>query len=266
MCTAVTPRNVPAPPLIGTAGWSIPAELRDNFASSGSLLERYAKVFNAVEINSSFYRPHRWTTYERWAASVPTDFRFSVKIPKLITHELKLRDIDAPLKRFFGEVSGLGQKLGAILIQLPPSLAFDQEITADFLSRARNLFDVLLAIEPRHSSWFTAQAAGTLSQSKIERITADPPPCPGAPFWDDAPETRYFRLHGAPRIYYSDYPEDMLAAVARILTVSETDHPNWCIFDNTAAGRATANALSLRRLVAISENCSSRRSTPADRQ
>ena len=251
---------------IGIAGWAIRREQADLFKPGPSHLARYATRFNAVEINSSFYRPHRRTTYERWAASVPNGFRFSVKIPKLITHELKLRDIDAPLKRFFGEVSGLGQKLGAILIQLPPSLAFDQEIAADFLSSTRTLFDVLLAIEPRHSSWFTAQAAETLSQSKIERVTADPPPCPGAPFWDDAPETRYFRLHGAPRIYYSDYPEDVLAAVTRILTISETDHPNWCIFDNTAVGRATANALNLRRLVVISESCSSRRSTPADRQ
>jgi uncharacterized protein YecE (DUF72 family) len=71
---------------IGTAAWSIPREHAAPFPVAGSHLERYAAVLNAVEINSSFYRPHRTATYERWAASVPEDFHFAVKIPKAITH------------------------------------------------------------------------------------------------------------------------------------------------------------------------------------
>ena len=254
MSTALTPRNVPASYRIATAGWSIPVELRDHFSSSGSLLERYATVFNAVEINSSFYRSHRRMTYERWAASVPDDFRFSVKMPKQITHDLRLLEVDAPLDHFLGEVSGLGEKLGAILIQLPPSLTFDQETADDFLSRVRSQFDVLLAIEPRHPSWFGGQAAETLMRSQIELVIADPPPCPGAPGWSQTSSAGYFRLHGAPRIYYSDYAEDALAALA--LRVSRADQSSWCIFDNTAAGRATANALGLLRRLAILESCS----------
>ena len=77
----------------GTAAWSIPKEHAAPFPVAGSHLERYGAVLNAVEINSSFYRPHRTTTYERWAASVPEDFRFAVKVPKAITHEHRLKDV-----------------------------------------------------------------------------------------------------------------------------------------------------------------------------
>ena len=77
--------------------------------------------FDGVEINSSFYRPHRLSTYQRWADDVPDHFRFAVKMPKTITHEGRLRDVAEPLQRFLGEIAGLGDKLGPVLIQLPPA-------------------------------------------------------------------------------------------------------------------------------------------------
>ncbi len=79
---------------IGTAGWSVPALYAEEMPRGGSHLERYARRLNAVEINSSFYRPHQRKTYERWAQSTPADFRFSVKVPKAITHEARLADCD----------------------------------------------------------------------------------------------------------------------------------------------------------------------------
>src|SRR4051794_10397874 len=111
---------------IGTAGWSIPKAYAAPFPPSGSHLERYGAVFNAVEINSSFYRPHRIATYERWAATVPEDFRFAIKVPKSVTHERRLKDTGDLLDQFVSEVTGLGPKLGPLLVQLPPSLAFEQ--------------------------------------------------------------------------------------------------------------------------------------------
>src|SRR5918995_5885915 len=104
----------------------------------GSHLERYAAVFNAVEINTSFYRPHRTATYQRWAASVPEDFRFAVKVPKTITHERRLKDADELLDRFLSEVGGLGPKLGPLLLQMPPSLSFQSGIADTFLSGLRS--------------------------------------------------------------------------------------------------------------------------------
>src|SRR5919106_6889056 len=106
---ALTPRPS-SPGRIGTAGWSIPKEHAAPFPATGSHLERYASVFNAVEINSSFYRPHRPATYERWAASVPEGFRFAVKIPKAITHERRLNEAGDHLDRFLSEAQGLGSK------------------------------------------------------------------------------------------------------------------------------------------------------------
>eukprot|EP01034_Spumella_vulgaris_P043819 gene43819-54451_t len=100
---------------IGCAGWSIPRAVSGEFPAGDSHLQRYAAVFNAAEINSSFYRPHQPQTYERWAASVPGAFRFAVKAPKQMTHEQRLEDCSEPMQRFAGEVAGLGEKLGCVL-------------------------------------------------------------------------------------------------------------------------------------------------------
>src|ERR1700749_132945 len=118
---------------VGTAGWSIPKTVGDAFPSPGSHLTRYAARFSAVEINSSFYRPHRPATYARWAASVQASFRFSVKLPRTITHERRLLECDDLLARFADEVANLGEKRGPVLIQLPPSLAFEASIAGRFL-------------------------------------------------------------------------------------------------------------------------------------
>src|ERR1700761_5351417 len=126
---------------IGTAGWSIPASERDHFASAGTLLERYARTFTCVEINSSFYRPHRQSTYERWAAAVPADFRFSLKVPKTITHEHRLAGTDDLLARFLTESGALGAKRDVLLVQLPPSLAFETQTAEQFWRAFRALYD-----------------------------------------------------------------------------------------------------------------------------
>src|SRR5476651_1777851 len=105
---------------IGTAGWSIPAQYKDEFPGAGTHLERYGARLKAVEINSSFYRSHQRKTYERWATSVPEDFRFAVKLPRSITQNQRLKDCDDLLTRFVEGSAGLGAKLGVMLVQLPP--------------------------------------------------------------------------------------------------------------------------------------------------
>ena len=85
---------------IGTAGWTVPKAVAEKFPGEGGHLARYAGRFDAVEINSSFYRPHRPATYARWAASVPHGFRFAMKIPREITHTRRLADAMDPLDRF----------------------------------------------------------------------------------------------------------------------------------------------------------------------
>jgi len=135
--------------LIGTAGWNIRRDSAQHFAESGTHLARYAARFQAVEINSSFYRPHRTSTYARWADSVPSEFRFSVKLPKQMTHELRLNVSAELMEKFLAEVAGLGEKLGCVLVQLPPSLDFDPSIVASFLTSLRNRTQVAVVCEPR---------------------------------------------------------------------------------------------------------------------
>jgi uncharacterized protein YecE (DUF72 family) len=127
--------------LIGCAGWSIHKDAAAAFPVEGSHLERYAAVFPMVEINTSFYRPHQPKTYARWAESVPDAFRFAVKVPRAITHDAALQDVDASLDRFAGEVQALGHKLGALLVQLPPKFGFHDVTVRDFFLRLQERFD-----------------------------------------------------------------------------------------------------------------------------
>ena len=112
---------------IGCAGWNVPKQHMALFSAAGSHLHRYARRFNAVEINSSFDRPHRRATYERWAATVPDDFAFAVKLPKQITHELRLAAAERRSIFFSIKRAGLAEARSA-LVQLPPSLAFDSAV------------------------------------------------------------------------------------------------------------------------------------------
>lgn len=242
---------VPGPLRIGCAGWTIPKPHAASFPSSGSHLERYAQRFLAVEINSSFRRSHRRTTYERWSAAVPSGFSFSVKAPKEITHALRLAGANAALDAFLEQVTGLGSKLGPLLFQLPPSLAFDTQPVRLFFAALRARFDGGVVCEPRHPGWFTARAEDLLRKYRISRAVADPPVVSAAAVPGGWRHLTYFRLHGSPRVYYSQYSPDQIETFAQQLTCLGSDHPIWCIFDNTAAGAATADALSLQKRLSL---------------
>ena len=237
------------PSRIGTAGWTIPRRHAAAFPAEGSQLERYAQRLNAVEINSSFHRPHKRETYERWAASVPADFRFSVKLPRAITHDRKLVDADAALDEFITQTGGLGAKLAVILVQLPPSFAFDQRVALAFFDALRTRFGGHVAFEPRHASWFTPEAASLLIGHRIARVAADPAPVPAAAEPGGWSKLTYFRLHGSPRRYFSDYEPERIAHYAEKLRQAGSAE-RWCIFDNTAHAFATANSLGLAALLA----------------
>lgn len=233
--------------LIGCAGWGIHKDVAQAFPPEGSQLERYGAVFTAVEINSSFYRPHQPQTYARWAASVPAAFRFSVKLPRTITHDARLQNVDELLDRFAREAGELGRKLGCVLVQLPPSGVFVEAVVRDFLPRLLERFPCMLALEARHPSWFSDAATAVLKEADVTRVRADPPagqPGPHVP----TTQAGYLRLHGAPKIYYSSYPSEALREVEReLLACTDGGADCWCIFDNTAAFAAVPNALEVLR-------------------
>lgn len=228
---------------IGCAGWSIPGAMHDRFPATGSHLERYAAVLPAVEINTSFYRPHRAATYARWKDAVPESFRFSAKLPKAITHEARLRGVEEALEKFIGEVTHLEHKLGCLLVQLPPSLQFDTAVCRRFFRHLCELTAVPVVCEPRHLSWFVPAAADVLCGLGVGYVDADPPV---APLPRQTNGIVYLRMHGSPVIYHSNYADEVIAQLrARILAGAEAGRQAWCIFDNTASGAAVPNALTL---------------------
>ncbi|MBO9622835.1 MAG: DUF72 domain-containing protein [Sphingomonas sp.] len=235
---------------IGTAGWSIPRAVAGDFAGEGSSLERFAGRFDAAEINSSFHRPHRPTTYARWAASVPEDFRFSVKLPKTITHKARLVGCEAELEVFAEQIAGLGSKRGPLLVQLPPSLSWSAEVAEPFFEAVTRTLGGPVALEARHPSWFAPDAEALLASFHIAGVAADPAPVPQAAAPRGTPALAYFRLHGAPRVYWSSYDAAQIAGLAERASAAAQDGAEvWVIFDNTASGAAAANALELDALL-----------------
>ena len=229
---------------VGTAGWAIPLRYQELLPGDGSHLERYARRLNAVEINSSFHRHHRPETYQRWAASVPANFRFAVKVPRTLTHDGELAPLPDVLDRFAAEVHGLGRKLGVLLVQLPPKLEFEAPVAKRFFRELRKRVDVPFACEPRHPSWGSQRAADLLAQCAVARVAADPSPWPGADEPGGYEQLAYFRWHGQPRKYYSDYDGERLESLWRqIASAGRTATQIWSIFDNTVLGHAFGNAL-----------------------
>ncbi|MEO8627389.1 MAG: DUF72 domain-containing protein [Betaproteobacteria bacterium] len=244
---------------VGTAGWSIPGAAADDFPGDGTHLERYARVLRCAEINSSFYRSHKFQVYEKWANQTSPSFRFSVKLPRAITHNSELLRTRIPLTRFLSEVAGLGGKLGALLVQLPTSLEFRGRSVRTFFQLLREGFAGAVVCEPRNASWFQLNAQTLLEKLQIGRVAADPSnipggDCPGG--WMGSEMTGanavvYYRLHGWPRKYFSRYPIERVQQWAETLSRLPPSTQAWCIFDNTAAGGAIENALELETSLSI---------------
>lgn len=232
---------------IGTAGWNIPIDSRASFPATGSHLERYAQGLSGVEINSSFYRHHMPVTYRRWAQSTPAHFRFSVKLAKAFTHEAKLVPSGSALRTCLEGVAELGEKWGALLVQLPPSLVFEKGRAENFLGFLKEHCPVPVVWEPRHASWTHAEALSLLERFAVGKVIADPEPCP-APLLRTDETFRYYRLHGSPEIYRSRYRGPYLARLAQAFRAAPASRI-WCIFDNTTFGWATTNALELKELL-----------------
>lgn len=237
-------------PKIGCAGWSIPSRYATHFGPGDSLLARYATRFDVVEINSSFYRPHQRTTYARWAATVPAHFRFSVKLPRTLSHDSGLVGVGPLLDRFLDEVGGLGRTLGALLLQLPPSLVLDTRRAGSFFRALRRRTPLPVVCEPRHASWLSTQADALLQRHAISRAAVDPARVAASALPGGAQGWHYWRWHGSPRMYYSDYSDAALAHLAtQVAQPPGQAQAPWVIFDNTAHGFAVANALRLKEIV-----------------
>ncbi len=227
---------------IGTAGWSIPRDIADRFPAEGSALERYSSRFPVAEINSSFHRPNRISTWERWRDSVPVDFRFSVKLPKTVTHQAKLAGCAALLDEFIAQAEVLGDKLAVLLVQLPPKLKLETSLARAFFTDLSSRTPTLIACEPRNPSWFSEPADALLRELRVARVAADPAICDAAARPGGWPGLAYWRLHGSPVVYRSSYRDRIDTYADRLLAGPSN---KWCIFDNTASSAGAGDALAL---------------------
>jgi uncharacterized protein YecE (DUF72 family) len=228
---------------IGIAGWSNPPRHKTRRGANQSHLEYYAEHFSCVEINSSFYRTHRKSTYSAWNLATPASFRFAVKMPRTITHDSGLQGTGEETAQFFAEIEALQPKLGAVLVQLPPSLEFQAAHVRAFFKSMPKLGGTALVCEPRHASWFTGAADALLQRLGVTRVATDPTAFETAKRPGGNRDFAYFRWHGSPRKYYSRYSQAQLAAFAAEVTAVGSAS-TWCIFDNTARHAAWDNAKS----------------------
>ena len=201
-------------------------------------------------MNSSFYRPHQRKTWERWAQETPAAFRFTAKLPKEITHERALRGCAKCLDTFLGEVTGLGDKLACLVVQLPPSQVLEPRTATAFFALLRKRYSGGVACEPRHASWFGDRGDALFERFEVGRVASDPARQPEAALPGASGAWRYWRWHGSPRMYYSRYDD---AALAELATAVRRRAPagtgRIVIFDNTAHGHAAADAARLQALL-----------------
>ncbi len=232
---------------IGTSGWRYthwakrfyPPGLQKN-----KWFEYLSSVFDTVEVNATFYRQLSPTVFKQWTTYTPDNFCFSVKANRLITHIKRLKDVRTPLHCFLNSLKPLNGKIGALLFQFPPSLAYDPLLINGFLNCLRTTRHT--AIEIRHPSFLNTSFFQALQERNIAFCWSDT--AGRYPYAEEITANfLYIRLHGSPKLYYSSYSDDFLKKLAQKLRTIQKDA--FIYFDNDAEGHAPANALTLKKIL-----------------
>lgn len=208
--------------------------------------ERYAEEFDTVEINASFYRVPLAATFEGWRDKAAPGFRYAVKVNRFITHMKKLLDCEAEVDRFIDLARPLGDRLGPLLYQLPPSLHKDIGRLDAFLSRLPR--DVEQVVEFRHKSWYDEEVLALLDRHGVGFVAHD---LKGlvSPRWASG-RTAYVRFHGSAGKYWGRYSDEALLEWADWLTrQSRSGKSCWCYFNNDIHGHAIDDARTLKSIV-----------------
>lgn len=232
---------------IGTSGWNYGhwrgAFYPENLAKTRWLLH-YSEIFSTVEVNATFYRQMRPSTFEKWREGTPGGFLWAVKASRFITHIRRLHEVKEPLKTFMESLRPLGEKLGPVLFQLPPSLTFDKDFLQSFCSLLPQ--DKRYTIEARHKSWMSDNALSCLKDFCIAWCISDT--AGRYPYLETVTaDFVYIRLHGSKRLYASCYTEDELKAWAAKIHAWGLD--TYVYFDNDFMAYAPMNALRLKELI-----------------
>ncbi len=233
--------------LIGTSGWNY-----DHWQGvfypekwpKSRWLEYYSGVFSTVEVNATFYRHMKPSTFEKWRNNTPQDFVWAVKANRFITHIKRLQDITDSLQTFFDSVTVLAEKLGAVLFQLPPSLAFDAAVFESFCAHLPE--GKRYTLEARHPSWATESALASLKRCGVAWCISDT--AGRYPYLEAlTADFIYIRLHGSTMLYASDYTEEELVRWADKIRTWNKD--TFVYFDNDFSGYAPKNAQRLKELL-----------------
>jgi uncharacterized protein YecE (DUF72 family) len=236
---------------IGTSGW-VYAGWRQHLYADAPVkrwLEIASRTFGALEINGSFYTQIKPETYQRWVRETPDDFRFALKGHRFVTHYKRLMNVEESIVRLRDQARHLGDKLAAVVWQLPSTFEVDLA-RLDSFSRALTAWsDVRHSLELRHRSWFVPAVADRLREARIAVCMSD---APDFPLWREVTtDLVYVRLHGHTRKYASSYSMPSLRKWA-------DDTKEWLAagrdvhvyFDNDAEGHAVQNARTFTALVA----------------
>ncbi|MEJ1201920.1 MULTISPECIES: DUF72 domain-containing protein [unclassified Streptomyces] len=234
---------------VGTSGWQY-RDWRDVLYPPGLpvrlWLERYAAGFATVEINNAFYRLPSRETFEAWRDRVPADFVVAVKASRYLTHIKRLRDPEEPVDRLMTHAAGLGDRLGPVLLQLPPTLRGD----AALLDACLACFPpgTRVAVEPRHESWWTPEVREVLTARGAALCWADVRARPVAPLWRTT-DWGYVRFHQGRAAAWPHYGHRSLATwVDRIANTWPDDHDVYAYFNNDPNGAAVRDATAFARL------------------
>ncbi|REC78624.1 DUF72 domain-containing protein [Chryseobacterium elymi] len=215
-------------------------------AQSKDFLTLYSQGFNTVEINSTFYRKPTAKTLLKWHDETPEEFKFFIKIPRAISHEKRLKDSKEDISEFCTHIqTHLKEKLSGFLYQFPPSFKKSKENIALILTSLD--FNYLNVIEFRHNSWWTDEIFSVLKENNIVFSGVSFPGDLPEEIIDNYPEVLYYRLHGKPVLYKSEYSLDFLGELAE--KISHSEKKVFVFFNNTWGTAAIKNALYLKKIL-----------------
>ena len=235
--------------LIGTSGW-VYEHWKGVFYPEGmpqsEWFGHYAKSFDTVEVNYSFYRLPSRRTFENWREAAPPGFVFTVKANRYITHVKKLKDAGDAVKRFYENLYGLEDRCGAVLFQLPPRWHANVERLEEFLSLVPKRYR--LVFEFRDESWLTEEVADLLRRYNAALCAADSPFRPGPR--DVTADFVFYRMHGGHGRQAPSYGQKELRALASEIAVHLAEGLDaFAYFNNDYGGVAVKNALSMRAMI-----------------
>jgi uncharacterized protein YecE (DUF72 family) len=236
---------------IGTSGWAYPnwvGILYPEGLPQSKFLNYYSQFFNCVEVNSTFYRVFKPSTYSNWMKAVGEDFKFIIKIPQEISHKKKLVNAIQDIEDFFENISVLKPKIAMLLLQLPPSFNTSIDIFSEVIKYMRSYYP--LAVEFRNSYGNFQDVVSVLIENDCTLVNPDSPK--NIPTTYLTNKTLYYRLHGRTSLHKSSYEDKELQEIAHsIKSQSDRIEEAFVIFNNGMLGYSIPNAMKLQKLLGL---------------